>query len=112
MKDPLRYYIAEGFVTFFVFPDPTTKRLDYRPIATTAHLSNFNIEKNGGEWTLTVFGPGYEERTYRMNDDFLLDYGVMHKTKAEADAKVDEYTEFVTETARTFRKAQEALVRA
>lgn len=108
MKDPLRYYIAEGFVSIFVFPDPQTKRLDYRSLALTAHLNKFEIEKE----TLTVFGPGYETHTYRINDDFLLDYGIVCNTKAEADAKVDEYTTFVTESVRGFRKVRESLTHA
>lgn len=84
MKDPLRYYIAEGLVTLLYWPSPYRFEPNQQAFRAKFFFDpRVNItSKNGTPTelpTVTIDGV-----TYSICDDFYLDYGTLAADAADA----------------------------
>jgi hypothetical protein len=88
MNYPLRYYFDEGFLTM-VYWASTDPRIKNKHPFTGVYLrkqitASAAIDENDN-YTLTVEGV-----TYKLDENFYLDYGVFFHSEAEARSKAAE----------------------
>lgn len=108
MKDPLRYLIAEGWMSIFYYPDPEKFGHfcgDYR--ATKLAESMLRVQTVDGVSHLVV-----GNLAYRVCPDFFLDYGVRCEDEADSKIKRKEWGDEYDAITRTFTSIQKELVGA
>lgn len=89
MKDPLRYFLDEGFGSIYVF---LNEHGDYEArLRFTKGYEKFaptiKPSPEKGASILTIGG-----KDYLTNDDFMRDYGTPVESKQEAEQKIDAET--------------------
>ncbi len=98
MKDPLRYYLAEGFMCLFYAPSTETFgkfRGNYR---STVSVSNkLRVTQVLGQKCLVVENVGYP-----INSDFWLDYGVRCESYEEVIARCQAWADSTNAVFREF----------
>jgi len=103
MTDPLRYYLAEGFVAIFYFPNPEV----------FGKFTGFIHKTNGmkDRIRVTTFNDkkvvAVDSTAYPICSDFWLDYGVRCADEEEARAKATEWAKETNELHEIFTKQNE-----
>jgi hypothetical protein len=77
MKDPLRYYIAEGFVNLLYWPNPKACLPNQHAFSGHFYFDG-RVSITAGKGT-SLSGPTItvDGATYPVCDDFYLDYGTL-----------------------------------
>lgn len=103
MTDPLRYYLAEGFIALFYYPNLNEfGKFSGRFRNTVNVKDNISVITFNGKKCLRVLNVAYP-----VNSDFWLDYGIRCADEAEALAKSNEWAKETNELHEIFAKQNE-----
>lgn len=103
MKDPLRYYLSEGFVVLFYYPNPEVfGKFSGRYRCTDGASKKIRVVEFAGKKCLAV-----ENVAYPICSDFWLDYGVRVENEDEAKARIIEWAKETNELHEIFVKQAE-----
>jgi hypothetical protein len=101
MNYPLRYYFDEGFlsIVYWTNTDPNTiKRHPFIGVFIPTRQITVSTSGDGNDdWTITVEGI-----TYKLDENFYLDYGVFFHTETEGRAKAAEIVDELNSAAREY----------
>lgn len=112
MKDPLRYYLAEGWMVLFYAPDPESFGHFTGAYRHTNLMSDkLKVEEVKGKRCLVITDINDKNNrvAYPINSDFFLDYGIRCENEHEMKCKASEWCNEFNSFAAEFREIQKEL---
>lgn len=104
MKDPLRYYLAEGLLGLWCYPNPD-KFGEFLGLyhGTYYLVDHVSSEYINGKLHFAAKTPAGEKVMYKVTSDFYLDYATVCRDAEDAEARSKEFGEENEEFTEAFR---------
>ncbi len=111
MKDSLRYYIDEGFIAFYAYPN-SKGETEYFARIVGDYTGLFRKDSSTSPDTLQVTRPDGKEQLYDMNANFFLDYAEVWNTKEVAHAAAARFSADMGDAVIEFRSIKKELAKS